>query len=61
VKRQVLIRHLRAYGCQLLREGRGHSVLINPANNQHSSVPRHREINDYTARAICGQLEIPEP
>ncbi|MGO9601528.1 MAG: hypothetical protein ACLP7Q_26410 [Isosphaeraceae bacterium] len=24
-------------------------------------MPRHREIGDYTARAICHQLGIPEP
>jgi prepilin-type processing-associated H-X9-DG protein len=29
VKRQDLIRHLRAHGCSLLREGRGHSVWVN--------------------------------
>ena len=61
MSRQKLLKHLRKHGCQLLREGRSHSVWINPANNQQASVPRHREINDYTAKAICRQLGIPEP
>jgi mRNA interferase HicA len=61
MKRKDLVRHLKMHGCRLLREGRGHSVWVNPANDQQSSVPRHREINDYTARAICRQLAIPEP
>jgi mRNA interferase HicA len=61
VNRNALIKHLRLYGCELLREGRSHSVWTNPANGRQSSVPRHREINDYTARAICKQLGIPEP
>jgi mRNA interferase HicA len=61
MKRKDLVRHLKKHGCRLLREGRGHSVWLNPANDQQSSVPRHREINDYTARAICRQLAIPEP
>jgi mRNA interferase HicA len=61
VKRQDLIRHLRASGCRLLREGRGHSVWVNPVSGRQSAVPRHREIGEYTARAICRQLEIPEP
>jgi mRNA interferase HicA len=61
MKRRELIRHLLAHGCQLLREGRAHSIWINPANGQQSAIPRHREIDDYTARAICRQLGIPEP
>jgi len=61
LKRQDLIRHLRAHGYHLVREGRGHSVWANPASGRQSAVPRHREIDDYTARAICRQLNIPEP
>jgi mRNA interferase HicA len=60
VNRKDLVAHLRSHGCELLREGRSHSVWINPANQNQTSVPRHREINDYTARAICRQLGIPE-
>jgi len=61
VKRKELVKHLRGHGCELLREERSHSVWTNPANDQQTSVPRHREINDYTARGICRQLGIPEP
>jgi mRNA interferase HicA len=61
VKRQDLIRHLQVNGCHLLREGRAHSIWINPVNEQQAAVPRHREINNYTARAICRQLDIPLP
>lgn len=61
MKRQDLIRHLRERGCRLLREGRGHSVWVNPVGERQSAVPRHREINEYTSRAICRQLSIPEP
>ena len=53
VKRQDPIRHL--------LEGRGHSVWVNPMNGRQSVVPRHREINNYTARAICRQLSVPKP
>ena len=41
--------------------GSPHSVWVNPANLRQASVPRHREVNDYTARSICRQLGIPEP
>ncbi len=61
MKRQDLLRHLRKHGCRLLREGRGHSVWVSPANNRQSTIPRHREVDDYTARAICRQLGVPEP
>jgi mRNA interferase HicA len=45
----------------LLREGREHSVYVNRAKNKASTVPRHREINDFLARKICRDLEIPMP
>ena len=61
MKRADLIRHLKSHGCQLLREGSKHSIYTNPANNQTSSIPRHREINDFLARKICRDLGVPEP
>jgi predicted RNA binding protein YcfA (HicA-like mRNA interferase family) len=60
VKLRDLERHLRAHGCELFREGGKHSVWWNPAKRKTTSVPRHREIKEFTARAICRQLEIPE-
>lgn len=38
-----------------------HSLYVNPANNQTSAVPRHRETNDFFGREICRDLGIPEP
>lgn len=61
MKWKDVVRHLRKHGCELLREGRAHSVWVNPANGQQASVPRHREINNYTVRGICRQLGISEP
>ena len=45
----------------MLREGAKHSVYVNAAAGKSSTVPRHREINDFLARKICRDLEIPEP
>ena len=59
MKRRVLIRHLRLHDCQLLREGSRHSIYFNPARLKTSTVPRHREIDDYLVRKICRDLEIP--
>jgi mRNA interferase HicA len=61
VKRVDLVRHLEANGCRFLREGANHSVYVNPVLRRTSTVPRHREINDYLARKICRDLEITEP
>ncbi len=48
-------------GCEFLREGGNHTVYVNRARRKASSVPRHREINDFLVRKICRDLEIPEP
>ena len=56
-----LERHLRREGCAFYREGGGHTIWINPNNRKIASVPRHREIKEFTARAICKQLEIARP
>jgi mRNA interferase HicA len=61
VKRVDLVRHLEAHGCQLLREGGSHSLFVNRAPGKTSTVPRHREINDFLARKICRDLEVPAP
>jgi len=60
MKRLDLIRHLELHGCALLREGGRHSVYVNRVTRKSSTVPRHREINDYLTRKICKDLQIPE-
>jgi len=61
MKRRDLIRHLEKHGCVFFREGSNHTVYISPAKNVCSTVPRHREILDFTAKKICKDLEIPTP
>ena len=60
MKRRDLIRHIEKHRCLLFREGGRHSVYLNPAAKKVSSVPRHAEINDYLARKICSDPEIPD-
>jgi mRNA interferase HicA len=45
----------------LFREGGNHSIYVNRRARKSSSVPRHREINEFLARKICRDLEIPMP
>jgi mRNA interferase HicA len=61
MKRRDLLRRLEHHGCALLREGGNHTVYVNRARSKSSTVPRHREINDFLARKICRDLEVPEP
>jgi len=61
MKRRDLLRHLERHGGILLREGGNHTVYVNRPRGKSSTIPRHREINDFLARKICRDLEIPEP
>lgn len=60
MKRLDRIRHREAHGCVFLREGGRHTVYVNPISRKVSTVPRHREINEFMAKKICRELEIPE-
>ncbi|MEK7400658.1 MAG: type II toxin-antitoxin system HicA family toxin [Candidatus Poribacteria bacterium] len=59
MKRSELLKYLRSYGCELLREGKRHSWWYNPVLNKRSAIPRHREIKDILAIKICKDLDIP--
>ena len=61
MKRLDLLRHLERHGCELFREGGRHSVYVNRAARKSATVPRHREINEFLARKICKELQIPVP
>ncbi|MEZ4494917.1 MAG: type II toxin-antitoxin system HicA family toxin [Dehalococcoidia bacterium] len=61
MKRGDLLRRLRQYGCILKREGRSHSIWLNPETGVAETVPRHAEIDDRLARKICRRLGVPEP
>ncbi len=61
MKRVDLIRHLQQHGAELLREGASHSVYVSRAAGKMSTVPRHREINNFLAQKICKDLEVPKP
>jgi predicted RNA binding protein YcfA (HicA-like mRNA interferase family) len=61
MKRIDLIRHLEKCGCEFLREGGEHTVYVNRTARRSSSIPRHREINDFLARKICDDLQVERP
>ena len=57
MRRSQLIKHLRAHGAVLLREGSRHSIY--QKGYLKTQVPRHREIVDELAHKICQDLDIP--
>jgi mRNA interferase HicA len=61
MKRIDLIRHLERHGCELLREGSNHTMYVNLKALRSSTVPRHREVNDFLAKKICDDLLVPRP
>jgi mRNA interferase HicA len=34
---------------------------VNRTARKASTIPRHREVNEYLARKICRDLEVPPP
>ncbi|MCF6147332.1 MAG: type II toxin-antitoxin system HicA family toxin [Candidatus Kuenenia sp.] len=61
MKRRDLIRYLETHGCGFLREGGNHTVYVNRTTKKTSTVPRHKEINDFLVNKICKDLGIPKP
>jgi mRNA interferase HicA len=53
--------HPGRHGREFLREGNKHTVYVNRLENKSSTVPRHREVNDFLARKICTDPQIPKP
>mgnify|MGYP001619526840 CR=1 FL=1 len=49
MKRRELIRHIEKHGCEFLREGAKHTVYVNRKARKSSTLPRHREINEFLA------------
>ena len=56
MKRRDLEKRLRIAGCYLKREGRSHSLWINPRNGVIEAIPRHKEIKEPLAKKILKNL-----
>jgi hypothetical protein len=61
VKRNQLVKHLKASDCEIYGEGAKHSKFRNKATGKKSTVPRHTEIDNDLAKDICKQLGVPKP
>lgn len=56
MKRRDLIKLLKANGYYLKRSGGNHDIYTN--GKQKVPVPRHNEINEFTAKGIIKQLGL---
>lgn len=61
MKRGDLIRHLRAAGCESLRDTGRHEIDHRPITGMQSPVPRHTEIDAKIVWNICKELGIDRP
>ena len=60
MKRVDLLRRIAEEGCVLSRHGGSHDVYRNVITGVSEAIPRHREINEITARHIIRRLSAPE-
>jgi predicted RNA binding protein YcfA (HicA-like mRNA interferase family) len=56
MKKGELLKKLNQQGAVLARHGAKHDVYRQPATSKEAVVPRHDEINEYTAKAILKKL-----
>jgi len=61
VKLRDLERHLREHGATKVGEGGKHTKWRSADGSRATTVPRHPEVGPGLVRAICRQLEIPNP
>ena len=56
MKRKELIQRLCRMGAEFVRHGKKHDIYIQPKTNKESAVPRHDNIDEYTAKSIIKKL-----
>lgn len=59
MKFRDLIRRLNDEGCVFVRHGHDHDFYRNVITGALQPVPRHREVNENTARDIIRKLSAP--
>jgi len=56
MKREKLLKEIRAVGAVFIRHGGKHDLYENPHTGELIPVPRHQNIHEYTAKFIIKEL-----
>lgn len=56
MKKKDLERLVKGLGAELVSQGRGHELWKSKSGKKFT-IPRHKEINEYTAKQILKQAE----
>jgi len=56
MKREKLLEQVHKFGAVFIRHGKKHDIYENPRTREFTSIPRHSEINEYTAKGIIKKL-----
>ena len=60
MKRTRLVQILNQMGAVFVRHGKRHDVYWQPLTKVETTVPRHDEIKEFTAKSIIKTLSVPE-
>ena len=52
MKREKLLEKVKEYGAIFIRHGKKHDIYENSRTHQFIQIPRHNDINEYTAKEI---------
>jgi hypothetical protein len=56
MKREKLLEKMHEMGAIFVRHGKKHDIYENPRTHEYTQIPRHSDINEYTARDILKKL-----
>jgi hypothetical protein len=52
VKREKLLEKVTSTGAIFVRRGKKHDIYENPRTHEYTQIPRHSDINEFTAMGI---------
>ena len=56
MKRDKLLEKIKETGAVFVRHGKKHDIYENPRTHEYTQIPRHPDINEYTAKGILKKL-----
>jgi hypothetical protein len=56
MKRGKLLDKIAEYGAVFVRHGKKHDIYENPRTHEYTQIPRHPDVNEYTANDILKKM-----